>query len=139
MYHCLSNMFWYIFGIVFISVSLSSSFNLYPFWSLQVIIKMYVLFLLQYFNNEKYEAEQYDKLLKRYNDASLKTTTSLAFLNFGQNALFSVSLTMVMLLASQGIMQGILIIAFLFTFLTFEWAYDLETQYAYPLITTLTA
>eukprot|EP00794_Sanderia_malayensis_P000664 gene664-1332_t len=61
---------------------------------------------VKYFNNEKYEAEQYDKLLKRYNDASLKTTTSLAFLNFGQNALFSVSLTMIMLLASQGIMNG---------------------------------
>ena len=60
----------------------------------------------QYFNNERYEAEQYDKLLKKYNDASLKTTTSLAFLNFGQNAVFSTALTAIMLLASQGIMNG---------------------------------
>ena len=60
----------------------------------------------QYFNNEKFEAEQYDNLLKKYNDASLKTTTSLALLNFGQNAVFSIALTGIMLLASQGIMQG---------------------------------
>jgi len=61
---------------------------------------------VKYFNNEHFEAEQYDKLLKKYNDASLKTTTSLAMLNFGQNAVFSAALTGIMLLASQGIMQG---------------------------------
>eukprot|EP00112_Aurelia_sp_Birch-Aquarium-sp1_P012007 Seg2521.2 transcript_id=Seg2521.2/GoldUCD/mRNA.D3Y31 product="ATP-binding cassette sub-family B member 7 mitochondrial" protein_id=Seg2521.2/GoldUCD/D3Y31 len=61
---------------------------------------------VKYFNNEQYEAAQYDKLLKKYNDASLKTTTSLAFLNFGQNAVFSTALTAIMLLASQGIMNG---------------------------------
>ena len=43
---------------------------------------------LQYFNNEEYEAEQYDKYLKEYEDASLKTNWSLAFLNFGQNLIF---------------------------------------------------
>jgi len=61
---------------------------------------------VKYFNNEKYEAAQYDKLLQNYQDASLKTTTSLAFLNFGQNFIFSSSLTVMMLLASQGITQG---------------------------------
>ena len=43
---------------------------------------------LQYFNNEDYEAEQYDKFLKDYEEASLKTNWSLAFLNFGQNLIF---------------------------------------------------
>ena len=50
--------------------------------------------------------EKYGELLKRYETASLKTTTSLAFLNFGQNFIFSSALTVMMLLASQGIMQG---------------------------------
>ena len=42
----------------------------------------------QYFNNEDYEATQYDKYLKQYEIASLRTNWSLAFLNFGQNLIF---------------------------------------------------
>ncbi|XP_012934691.1 ATP-binding cassette sub-family B member 7, mitochondrial [Aplysia californica] len=61
---------------------------------------------VKYFNNEKYEADQYDKYLKTYEDASLKTTVSLAMLNWGQNAVFSVGLTAVMIMASQNIMAG---------------------------------
>ncbi|XP_064474253.1 iron-sulfur clusters transporter ABCB7, mitochondrial-like isoform X2 [Ornithodoros turicata] len=61
---------------------------------------------VKYFNNEKFEVETYDKLLAQYQEASLKTTTSLALLNFGQNAIFSVSLASVMVLASQNILNG---------------------------------
>lgn len=61
---------------------------------------------LQYFNNEKYEAEKYDGYLKTYEFASLKTTSTLALLNFGQSAIFSVGLTGIMLLASKGIAAG---------------------------------
>ena len=45
-------------------------------------------YIFQFFNNEEYEAQQYDKYLKEYEDASLKTNWSLAFLNFGQNLIF---------------------------------------------------
>jgi ATP-binding cassette subfamily B (MDR/TAP) protein 7 len=61
---------------------------------------------VKYFNQEEYEAQRYDKVLKKYEDASLKTTTSLAFLNFGQNLIFSASLSAIMLLAAKGIMDG---------------------------------
>ncbi|KAM4696518.1 iron-sulfur clusters transporter ABCB7, mitochondrial [Rhinophrynus dorsalis] len=61
---------------------------------------------VKYFNNEKYEAERYDAFLKTYENASLKTTSTLAFLNFGQSAIFSVGLTAIMVLASQGILAG---------------------------------
>ncbi|XP_037578117.1 iron-sulfur clusters transporter ABCB7, mitochondrial-like isoform X1 [Dermacentor silvarum] len=61
---------------------------------------------VKYFNNEKYEVENYDRLLAQYQEASLKTTTSLALLNFGQNAIFSASLSAVMVLASQNILNG---------------------------------
>uniref|UniRef100_A0A8C4GM19 Iron-sulfur clusters transporter ABCB7, mitochondrial n=1 Tax=Dicentrarchus labrax TaxID=13489 RepID=A0A8C4GM19_DICLA len=61
---------------------------------------------VKYFNNEKYEAEKYDGYLKIYESSSLKTTSTLAMLNFGQSAIFSVGLTGIMLLASKGIAAG---------------------------------
>eukprot|EP00057_Strongylocentrotus_purpuratus_P006358 XP_011660832.1 PREDICTED: ATP-binding cassette sub-family B member 7, mitochondrial [Strongylocentrotus purpuratus] len=61
---------------------------------------------VKYFNNEKWEVNNYDKNLALYEHASLKTATSLALLNFGQNFIFSASLAGVMVLASQGIIAG---------------------------------
>ncbi|BFZ09671.1 hypothetical protein BsWGS_12710 [Bradybaena similaris] len=61
---------------------------------------------VKYFNNEQYEADRYDKLLQKYEIASLKTTESLAMLNWGQNAIFSIGLTTVMVMASHNIMAG---------------------------------
>lgn len=60
----------------------------------------------QYFNNEQFEAERYDRLLADYEKASLKTTTSLALLSWGQNFIFSASLSIIMVLASRQILQG---------------------------------
>ncbi|XP_077466286.1 iron-sulfur clusters transporter ABCB7, mitochondrial-like [Stigmatopora argus] len=61
---------------------------------------------VKYFNNEHYEAEKYDSFLKSYESSSLKTTSTLAMLNFGQSAIFSVGLTGIMVLASKGIAAG---------------------------------
>lgn len=61
---------------------------------------------VKYFNNETYEAEKYDGFLKKYEDAALKTQRSLAFLNFGQNVIFSIALSTAMVLCSHGIMDG---------------------------------
>ncbi|KOC70536.1 ATP-binding cassette sub-family B member 7, mitochondrial [Habropoda laboriosa] len=61
---------------------------------------------VKYFNNEKFETERYDESLKKYEAASLKTSTSLAMLNFGQNAIFSAALSLIMVLASNNIMNG---------------------------------
>ncbi|KAM9180722.1 iron-sulfur clusters transporter ABCB7, mitochondrial isoform 3-T3 [Dugong dugon] len=63
---------------------------------------------VKYFNNEKYEAQRYDGFLKTYETASLKSTSTLAMLNFGQSAIFSIGLTAIMVLASQGIVAGTL-------------------------------
>lgn len=62
--------------------------------------------LVKYFNNEKFETEQYDKSLEKYEQSSLKIATSLAALNAGQNAIFSSALTMMMFLSAQGVMNG---------------------------------
>ncbi|KAJ4978846.1 hypothetical protein NE237_009626 [Protea cynaroides] len=61
---------------------------------------------IKYFNNEAYEAEKYDEFLKRYEGAALKAQSSLAFLNFGQNVIFSTALSTAMVLCSHGIMKG---------------------------------
>ncbi|KAJ9124047.1 Iron-sulfur clusters transporter atm1, mitochondrial [Naganishia vaughanmartiniae] len=60
----------------------------------------------QHFNNEKYEVKQFDDTLKTYEKASVKIATSLALLNSGQNMIFSSALTMMMLLAAQGVIKG---------------------------------
>ncbi|KAF9919547.1 Iron-sulfur clusters transporter atm1, mitochondrial [Linnemannia zychae] len=61
---------------------------------------------VKYFNNEKYELKQYDNALQKYENASLKIASSLAFLNAGQNVIFSASLTAMMYLAAQGVLAG---------------------------------
>lgn len=61
---------------------------------------------VKYFNNEKYEVGRYDKALKDYEKSSIKVATSLAFLNTGQNLIFSSALTAMMYLAANGVSSG---------------------------------
>lgn len=61
---------------------------------------------VKYFNNEKHESNKYDEVLKQYQTASLKTTTSLAALNFGQQAIFSGAITWIMIMAAERIVAG---------------------------------
>lgn len=61
---------------------------------------------VKYFNNEKYEVQRYDQALRKYEDASIKVTTSLAFLNTGQNLIFSSALAAMMYMAANGVAEG---------------------------------
>lgn len=61
---------------------------------------------VKYFNNEKFEIARYDKALAQYEKSSIKVATSLAFLNSGQNIIFSTALTGMMYLGATGIAQG---------------------------------
>jgi ABC transporter ATM len=61
---------------------------------------------VKYFNNEKFEVSRYDTALKKYEDASIKVTTSLAFLNTGQNVIFSSALAGMMYMAANGVAEG---------------------------------
>jgi ATP-binding cassette subfamily B (MDR/TAP) protein 7 len=61
---------------------------------------------VKYFNNEKYEVGRYDQALRDYEKSSIKVATSLAFLNTGQNLIFSSALTAMMYLAADGVATG---------------------------------
>ncbi len=61
---------------------------------------------VKYFVAEGREADRYDRTMARYEDASVKAYTSLAVLNAGQAALFTVGLSAAMVLCVIGIRAG---------------------------------
>lgn len=61
---------------------------------------------VKYFGAEAREAERYDVAMAGYERAALKTSYSLAFLNFGQAFLITGGLVAVMVLAAMGVQQG---------------------------------
>lgn len=63
---------------------------------------------VKYFGAEKREAERYDGAMERYVAAALKTSYSLAFLNFGQSVLITGGLVIVMVMAAIGVSNGTL-------------------------------
>ncbi len=63
---------------------------------------------VKYFGAEKREADRYDASMERYVAAALKTSYSLAFLNFGQSLLITGGLVAVMVMAAIGVQNGTL-------------------------------
>ena len=63
---------------------------------------------VKYFGNEQHEATRYDGAMARYEGAAIKTWVSLAMLNAGQAAIYSVGLTVVMAMAGLEIIKGTL-------------------------------
>lgn len=61
---------------------------------------------VKYFGAEDREAARYDKAMAGYEEAALKTSYSLAFLNFGQSVLITTGLVIVMVLAALGVQNG---------------------------------
>ncbi|MFZ0606360.1 MAG: ABC transporter ATP-binding protein/permease [Xanthobacteraceae bacterium] len=61
---------------------------------------------VKYFSAEEREATRYDQSMARYEDASVKTYTSLAVLNAGQAVIFTVGLCGTMVLCAYGIERG---------------------------------
>jgi len=58
---------------------------------------------VKYFNNERHEGRRYDESLTRYEGAYTKSETTLNMLNAGQAVIMAAGLTIVMLLAGDGI------------------------------------
>jgi ATP-binding cassette subfamily B protein len=58
---------------------------------------------VKYFNNEQYEASRYDESLAGWEKARLQNRMSLFFLNSGQALIIALAMTLMMLLAAQGV------------------------------------
>src|SRR3954464_4056305 len=61
---------------------------------------------VKYFSAEEREAARYDRSMQRYEQASVKTYTSLAVLNTGQAIIFTVGLTATMVMCAIGVRTG---------------------------------
>ncbi len=61
---------------------------------------------VKYFGAEEREARRYDRSMERYEEASIRTYTSLAVLNAGQAVIFTVGLTATMIMCALGIRNG---------------------------------
>jgi ATP-binding cassette subfamily B protein len=58
------------------------------------------------FTNEDHEARRFDQALRGYQNAAVKSQTSLAALNFGQAAIVAIGVTLIMIRAAQGVVAG---------------------------------
>ncbi len=60
---------------------------------------------VKYFNNEAYEAKNYDAALATWEQAKLKNRLSLLALNSGQALIIAVAITLMLLMAAQGVVD----------------------------------
>ena len=61
---------------------------------------------VKYFNNEEFEAGRYDEHLRKFEAAEVRNEASLGLLNIGQSLIIAVAVTLLMMLASQGVVNG---------------------------------
>jgi ATP-binding cassette, subfamily B, heavy metal transporter len=61
---------------------------------------------VKYFGNEEHEARRFGVAMDRYEQAAIRTWTSLAVLNSGQAVLFSIGLAIVMIMAAMDVSAG---------------------------------
>lgn len=61
---------------------------------------------VKYFTNERYEIERYGNTLQHWEDAAVKSQTSLSVLNVGQSLIIAAGVTAIMILAASGVVHG---------------------------------
>jgi len=61
---------------------------------------------VKYFGNEGFEAHRYDETLQSWEKAAVRNQTSLSLLNIGQGAVIAAGVTILMLMAGQGVVRG---------------------------------
>ena len=98
---------WFTFGVTEWRVKLRRKMNEQDTDANQKAIDSLLNFeTVKYFGAAKREAARYDTAMAGYEAAALKTSYSLAFLNFGQAILITIGLLSVMLLAALGVQAG---------------------------------
>lgn len=61
---------------------------------------------VKYFGNEAYEMHRYNDSLAEWEEAAVKSQTSLSALNIGQGAIIAAGVTLIMTLAARGVVNG---------------------------------
>jgi len=61
---------------------------------------------VKYFGNEEHEARRFDSALEGYERAAVLSKTSLSFLNIGQAGIIGGGLTLMMIMAGDGVVAG---------------------------------
>jgi ABC-type transport system involved in Fe-S cluster assembly fused permease/ATPase subunit len=61
---------------------------------------------VKYFNNEGWEARRYDDTLKKWETAAVRNQTSLSVLNVGQAFIIGIGVTILMVMAANGVVSG---------------------------------
>ncbi len=61
---------------------------------------------VKYFNNEAFELNRYSSTLGAWENAAVKSMSTMSLLNFGQGAIIAVGVTFIMIFASQGVVAG---------------------------------
>jgi ATP-binding cassette subfamily B protein len=61
---------------------------------------------VKYFGNERYEVSRYDDQMQRWEVSAVRNQTSLATLNAGQSIIIAIGVTLLMLLAADGVAKG---------------------------------
>ena len=63
---------------------------------------------VKYFGNEPMELARYDGTLAQWEEMAVKSQTSMSVLNFGQGAIIALGVTLLMVFAAQGVVDGAL-------------------------------
>ncbi len=61
---------------------------------------------VKYFTNEEYEIDRYEDELIKWEDAAVKTQYSLSVLNIAQGAIIAAGVTVIIIMAGQGVVDG---------------------------------
>ncbi|MFD2206932.1 ABCB family ABC transporter ATP-binding protein/permease [Kiloniella antarctica] len=61
---------------------------------------------VKYFGNEEHEAQRYDKGLSAYEDAAIRSRTSLSSLNIIQSTVISLGASLMMVMSAYGVVSG---------------------------------
>jgi ABC-type transport system involved in Fe-S cluster assembly fused permease/ATPase subunit len=61
---------------------------------------------VKYFGNERLELERFDTTLQEWESSAVMSQTSMSMLNFGQGAIISVGVTIIMFFAAGGVVDG---------------------------------
>lgn len=61
---------------------------------------------VKYFNNDEHEIARYRQTMGEWEDAAVKSQTTMSMLNFGQSAIIAIGVTGIMFLAAQGVVAG---------------------------------